>query len=560
MLFDIGYKQERKTLEILNESYFVYLLGIILFIPVKYIVDFKSFQKSRIWIFEGILWVFYLIILVRTPFSQLSNGASTYKIWLFIAFSISMVREISGIQLNWRYKHANPATIFILSFALLIGAGAFLLMLPRATYSGIHFIDALFTSTSAVCVTGLIVVDTGTYFTVFGQTIIMFLIQAGGIGIMTFTSFFAYIFMGGASYQNLLLLGNLTNENKIAEVLGTLKKIVFFTFLVELVGFILIYINIKSMPLFKQEDALFFSAFHSISAFCNAGFSTLSDSLYDIHFRFNYLLQLTIAMLLIIGGIGFPVIINLYTWMKQLLINRFLRLNKRREIIHQAHVFTLNTKLVVYTTLILLVVGTVMFYALEYHNTLAEHKGIGKIVTAFFGAATPRTAGFNTVDISALHIPTLMFIILLMWIGASPASTGGGIKTSTFALAVLNVVSLVRGKGKVELDRRQILDTSIMRSFAFMFLSLFSIGLIIFMLFITEPEKKDSDLIFEVFSAFGTVGLSTGITHNLSVAGKFIITMTMFVGRVGALTFLSSLIKKSTGKLYQYPEEGILIN
>ena len=560
MLFDIGYSQKIETQKILNDSYFVYLLGIILFIPVRYLVDFKSVKENRVWILELILWVAYIFLLVGVPFRQLSTGASNDKMWLFIAFSISLVREISGIQLNWRYKHANPATIFILSFALLIGAGAFLLMLPRATHSGIRFIDALFTSTSAVCVTGLIVVDTGSYFTIFGQTIIMFLIQAGGIGIMTFTSFFAYIFMGGSSYQNLLLLGNLTNENKIAEVLGTLKKIVFFTFFVELIGFVLIYTNIKSSSGLKPDDALFFSAFHSISAFCNAGFSTLSNSFYDIGFRFDYLLQLTIASLFIIGGIGFPVIINLYTWMKKLLINRFLRLNKRREIIHQVHVFTLNTKLVVYTTLLLLIIGTVMFYALEYHNTLAEHKGMGKIVTAFFGAATPRTAGFNTVDISALHIPTLMFIILLMWIGASPASTGGGIKTSTFALAILNVFSLVRGKGKVELGRRQILDTSIMRSFAFMFLSLFTIGLIIFLLFITEPEKKDSDLIFEVFSAFGTVGLSTGITHDLSVAGKYIITMTMFVGRVGALTFISSVVKKSTGKLYQYPVEGILIN
>ncbi len=560
MLFDIGYSQEAKTLEILNDSYFIYLLGVVLFIPVKYLVDFKSIQKRRIWIFELILWIFYIFILVFLPFNQLSNGASTYKMWLFIVFSISFIREISGIQINWRYKQANPAAIFILSFALLIGAGSFLLMLPRATHSGIRFIDALFTSTSAVCVTGLVVVDTGTYFTVFGQTIIMVLIQAGGIGIMTFTSFFAYIFMGGSSYQNLLLLGNLTNENKIAEVLGTLKKIVFFTFFAELIGFVLIYINVTSLKAVKQDDALFFSAFHSISAFCNAGFSTLTNSFYDIGFRFNYLLQLTIASLFIIGGIGFPVIINLYTWMKQVFINRFLRLNKRREIIHQVHLFTLNTKLVIYTTLILLIVGTLMFYAMENHNTLAEHKGIGKLVTAFFSAATPRTAGFNTVDISALHIPTLMFIILLMWIGASPASTGGGIKTSTFALAVLNVISLVRGKGKVELSRREILDTSIMRSFAFMFLSMFSIGLIIFLLFITEPGEKDSDLIFEVFSAFGTVGLSTGITHDLSVAGKYILTATMFIGRVGALTFLSSIVRKSTGKLYQYPVEGILIN
>ncbi|MBN2348012.1 MAG: ATPase [Bacteroidales bacterium] len=560
VLFDIGYSQGSGILKLLNYSYFIYLLGIILFIPIKYIVDFKSFQKLRLWIIELLLWGFYNFLLVSIPFSELSNGSANYKAWLFIAFSISLIREISGLRLNWRYKHTNPAAIFVTSFALLIITGTLLLMLPRATHSGISFIDALFTSTSAVCVTGLIVVDTGTYFTVFGQTIIMVLIQLGGIGIMTFTSFFAYFFMGGSSYQNLILLGNLTSENKIAEVIGTLKKILFFTFLVELTGFALIYINISSLTGYNQTDTLFFSAFHAISAFCNAGFSTLSDSFYDINFRFNYYLHITISLLFIIGGLGFPVIINLYTWLKQWFINRLLRLSKRRDVVHQAHVFSLNTKLVLYTTLFLLAFGTVMFFALEYNNTLAEHNGIGKLITAFFGAATPRTAGFNTVNTSGIYIPTLMIIILLMWIGASPASTGGGIKTSTFALAILNVVSLMRGKEKVELNRRQIPETSIRRSFAFMFLALFIIGLVTFLLFKSEPEKNATDLIFEVFSAFSTVGLSRGVTGDLSVAGKYIITLTMFIGRVGALTFLSAFISKSTGKLFQYPTEGILIN
>ncbi len=560
MLFDIGFNQEAEILKYLNYSYFVYLLGIILFIPIKYIVDFKSFQKLRIWIIELILWCFYNYLLISIPFSELSNASANYKILLFIAFIISSIREVSGLKFNWRYKHANPAAIFILSFALLIGSGTILLMLPRATHSGIRFVDALFTSTSAVCVTGLIVVDTGSYFTLFGQTIIMVLIQLGGIGIMTFTSFFAYFFMGGSSYQNLILLGNLTNENKVSEVIGTLKKILFFTFLVELTGFVLIYINITSQTELIQTGSLFFSAFHAVSAFCNAGFSTLSDSFYDINYRFNYFLHLTISLLFIIGGLGFPVIINLYTWLKSWFINRLLSLNKRREVIHEAHVFSLNSKLVLYTTLILLVAGTLIFYALEYNNTLAEHRGFGKIVAAFFSAATPRTAGFNTVNTSALHIPTIMFILLLMWIGASPASTGGGIKTSTFALAILNVISLLRGKDKVELNRRKIPETSIRRSFAFMFLALFIIGLVIFLLFQTEPEKNTTDLIFEVFSAFSTVGLSRGITEDLSVTGKYIITLTMFIGRVGALTLLSSFIKKSTGKLFQYPTEGILIN
>lgn len=560
LLFDIGFSQRAKTLIVINYSYFVFLLGIILTIPIKYIADFKSFQKLRIWIIELVLWGCYNYLLVSIPFSELSNASVNPKIWLSIAFLVSLIREISAVKVNWRYKHATPAAIFISSFALLILAGTLLLMLPRATHDGIHFIDALFTSTSAVCVTGLIVVDTGSHFTQFGQSIILVLIQLGGIGIMTFTSFFAFFFLGGSSYQNLILLGNLTSENKISEVIGTLKKILFFTFLVEAIGFVLIYINVNTFSGINKPDAIFFSVFHSISAFCNAGFSTLSNNFYDIDYRFDYSLHSTIALLFIIGGLGFPVIINIYRWMKHVVINRFLRLNKRREVIHQAHVFTLNTKLVLYTTLILLITGTVMFYTLEYNNALAEHKGIGKIVTAFFGAATPRTAGFNTIDTNIISIPTLMFVVLLMWIGASPASTGGGIKTSTFALAVLNIIALAKGKDKVELNRRQIPETSLRRSFAFIFSSFLVVGFVIFLLFQTEPDKKATDIIFEVFSAFSTVGLSRGITGELSGFGKFIITVTMFVGRVGALTFLSSFLKKSTGKLLQYPSEGILIN
>jgi potassium uptake TrkH family protein len=560
LLFDIGFSQGAKTLRVINYSYFVFLLGIILTIPIKYIADFKNLEKLRIWIIELVLWGFYNYLLVSISFGELSNGPVNPKIWLFIAFSVSLIREISGLRFSWRYKHVNPAAIFIASFALLILAGTFLLMLPRATHSGIHFTDALFTSTSAVCVTGLIVVDTGSYFTVFGQSIILVLIQLGGIGIMTFTSFFAYFFMGGSSYQNLVMLGNLTSENKIAEVIGTLKKIVFFTVLVEVTGFVLIFMNIKTTAAINQPDAVFFSVFHSISAFCNAGFSTLSNSFYNINYRFDYPLHATIALLFIIGGLGFPVIINIYTWVKYLFLNRLLRLNKRREVIHQAQVFTLNTKLVVYTTLILLIAGTLVFYVLEYDNTLAEHNGFGKLLIAFFEAATPRTAGFNTVNTFAIHTPTLMFVILLMWIGASPASTGGGIKTSTFALAILNIINLAQGKDRVELNKRQISETSLKRSFAFIFLSVVIIGLVVFLLFKTEPDKKATDIIFEVFSAFSTVGLSRGITSDLSGAGKIIITLTMFVGRVGALTFISSFFKKSTGKLLQYPSEGILIN
>jgi potassium uptake TrkH family protein len=564
LVIDFGYNHEPGVQKLINYFYLVSLLVLVLGIPLKYLVGFKDIQKTRIWLSDTFFWILFILLLIGINFNTLSfkhflEPIST-KLVLLIIFLFNLIREIQGLRLGIKYKRLNPATIFVLSFALLIILGSLLLLLPRSTHSGISFTDALFTSTSAVCVTGLVVVDTGTHFTILGQSIIMLLIQLGGIGIMTFTSFFAYFFLGGASYQNMLLLGSLTNEQKISRVFKTLKKILFFTFMVEILGVLLIYINLKLNTTFTHSENLFFSLFHSISAFCNAGFSTLSNSFYDVNFRFNYALHLILAFLFIIGGLGFPIMINAYSWFKHILVNRILRLNKRREVLYKAHVINLNTKLVVYTTLILLAAGTLLFLLLEWNNTLAEHHGLGKLVTAFFGASTPRTAGFNTVDTGVLGLPTVLLVVLLMWIGASPASTGGGIKTSTFALAVLNVISLVRGSNSVELNRRQIPESSLKRSFAFIFLSLITIGLVIFLLSITEPHLEVIDLAFESISAFSTVGLSRGITGNLSNTSRYILVFAMFVGRVGTLTFLSSLVAKKIEKRFQYPTEAILIN
>ncbi|PKP10768.1 MAG: ATPase [Bacteroidetes bacterium HGW-Bacteroidetes-4] len=564
LVVDFGYNHEPGTQQLINYFYLVSLLLLVLGIPLKYLVGFKNTQKPRIWLSDTFFWILFILLLIGINFNSLSFKhflePISPKLILLIIFLFNLIREIQGLRLGIKYKRLNPASIFVLSFALLIILGSLLLLLPRSTHSGISFTDALFTSTSAVCVTGLVVVDTGTHFTILGQSIIMLLIQLGGIGIMTFTSFFAYFFLGGASYQNMLLLGSLTNEQKISRVFKTLKKILFFTFMVEILGVLLIYINLKLNTTFTHAENLFFSLFHSISAFCNAGFSTLSNSFYDVNFRFNYPLHLILAFLFIIGGLGFPIMINANSWFKHIIVNRILRLNKRREVLYKAHVINLNTKLVVYTTLILLAAGTLLFLLLEWNNTLAEHHGLGKLVTAFFGASTPRTAGFNTIDTAAISTPTVMLVIFLMWIGASPASTGGGIKTSTFALAALNVIGLIRGHSKVELNRRQIPETSLKRSFAFIFLSLITIGLVIFLLSITEPHLEVIDLSFEAFSAFSTVGLSRGITGDLSNTSRYILVFAMFVGRVGTLTFLSSLVAKKIEKRFQYPTEAILIN
>jgi Trk-type K+ transport system membrane component len=281
--------------------------------------------------------------------------------------------------------------------------GAFLFLLPKATHAGIPFIDALFTSTSAVCVTGLIVVDTGTYFTHFGQIIIVMLIQVGGIGIMTFTSYFSFFFRGGSSYENQLALREMTNSDKIAEVYNTLKKIIWITFFIEAFGALIIYSSLDNSMIPTFEGRTFFAVFHAVSAFCNAGFSTLYNNLYEIGVRFNYTLQLTVAFLIIFGGLGFPIVFNFINYLKHLVVNRVLPFTRQNKAVHIPWVININTRIVIVTTFFLLVGGTASIYFLEYGNTLAEHSGFGKFVTAFFGATTPRTAGFNSVDMTLLQ-------------------------------------------------------------------------------------------------------------------------------------------------------------
>lgn len=433
-----------------------------------------------------------------------------------------------------------------------------LLLLPKATHNGISFVDALFTSTSAVCVTGLIVVDTGTYFTLFGQSIILFLIQVGGLGILTFASYFSYFFKGGSTYENQLTLTEMTNSQKIGDVFSTLKNIIVITAIVELSAAVLIFFTLDNSLIDNFADKTFFSVFHAISAFCNAGFSTLSNSVYETGFRFNYSLQLIIIATFVLGGLGFPIVVNLINWLKHKIINLF-RFNSKVKL-HKPWVLNLNSRITLVTTFTLTAVAFVLFLILEYNNTLVEHSLFGKLVNALFGAATPRTAGFNSVDMTALAFPTVMITFLLMWIGASPASTGGGIKTSTFAIATLNFLSLAKGKQRIEVFRREIADISVRRAFATIALSLIVIGTGIVLITIFDPEKGLLNIAFESFSAYSTVGLSLGITGDLSTASKLIVSAIMFVGRVSMLSIIVAVFKKIKHTNYRYPSEEITIN
>lgn len=563
MIFDLGFTHRSSTELYLEEFYFFALMVGTISIAVRYFLSHEKF-KASVKIFDAIIFLLFILmavvlldwLLINIPFLEFFNNMG----WIYLALFIYFFREFSALKINYNREILNPAQLFIASFLAMILLGTLLLLLPKATHEGISALDALFTATSAVCVTGLIVVDTGTYFTQFGQIIILILIQAGGLGIMTFASYFSYFFRGKSSYEHQIMLKDMTNSDKIGEVFDVLKKIILVTFFIELVGAVFIYFSIDPSSITPIGERIFFSIFHTISGFCNAGFSTLENSLYEAEFKFNYPLQLIIAFLFILGGIGFPILFNLYKYSVYYVKNQFLKIQNPRESVYIPWVINLNTRIVLVTSAVLLAVGFVLFFYFEYNNTLAEHSTFGKIVTAFFGAATPRTAGFNSVDMSALNFSTVMVIFLLMWIGASPGSTGGGIKTSTFALATLNFFSIARGKDRLEVFRREISEISVRRAFAIIALSLMVIGTSVFLIASFDSEKTLLSIAFECFSAYSTVGLSLGITDDLTAPSKLVIIATMFIGRVSMLTILIALLRRVKNLNYNYPKEEILMN
>ncbi|KEO72165.1 TrkH family potassium uptake protein [Anditalea andensis] len=564
LLYTFGWKLEGQEAAY---SHFLYSLSLIFLAAgytVRMMVQDVRYNLLRYTVEVSIVLALLFAAALRFGFFDLDferqlAGLNFKEFVVNLIVTITFLIELSKLSLAVNRLQLNPPQVFIFSFIILIIIGMGLLSLPNATNNGISFIDALFTSTSAVCVTGLIVLDTSSDFTFFGQVVIMSLFQIGGLGMMTFTSFFGFFFKGKYSLQNQLFLQDYINEDKIGAIYYTLIKIIVFTVLVEAVGVLLIF-NLIDPSLFASTgDRLFFSLFHSISAFCNAGFSTLSDGLFEVGFRQQYNVHLVLAFIIILGGIGFPVVLGYYSYLRHVYIGSRKVLFGIEQYRHTPRVANINTKLIVRTTLILLSIGFISYLITERDATLTGLSTYGKIVTAFFGAVTPRTAGFNTVDMGALTFPTILIYLLLMWIGASPGSTGGGLKTSTFAVAILNTLSIAKGKDRVEIYNRVISNVTLRKAFSVILLSFMVIGVGVFMVTLMNPELNLIDVAFEVFSAFSTVGLSLGITSDLSTGSKLTVTVIMLLGRVGTLTVLVAFIRKARTLRYKYPEESVFI-
>ncbi|SHI90787.1 TrkH family potassium uptake protein [Flavobacterium haoranii] len=559
IVFDFGYdfQENFNTPHVIGLVFLTLgLLGFNTFKFFKY--KYKSNRKVafvNMVILTSLLFVSGIIAVLNSDFSGdyiLQKAKPILEgglIFYFLLRLLVLVRHIYDI-------YFNPAIVFVGSFIILALTGAFLLMLPSATAHGISFTNALFTATSAVCVTGLAVVDTANDFTFVGQSIILVMIQLGGIGILTFTSFFAFFFRGSSSFKEGLNTRDFIAHEGLKDVFRAALNVVIFTLSVEIVGAIFIYTSILDVD--AIDNKIYFSIFHSISAFCNAGFSILSSGLYDESIRFHYYFQWIIMTLIIFGGLGHNIVFNFYQYIK----TYFTEFCDSKLIHKDIRIITLNTKIVIYTTLILLIGGWIFLYISEYNDTLMMHKTVfGKLTTAAFNSVTPRTAGFNVIDFTQMTLPSLLFIIFLMWIGASPASTGGGIKTSTFAIATLNIIMIARGKSRIQLLGRRITAESTLRAFAILCISLIVIGVAIMALLIFEP--KGTPLItvaFECFSAYSTVGLSLNFTPTLTEPSKYVLIAVMFIGRIGMLNLMIGLLRQMNHQFYEYPKENILIN
>ena len=450
-----------------------------------------------------------------------------------------------------RILKMHPAALVLASFLLVISVGTMLLMLPASTNNGqMLFIDALFTATSAVCVTGLAVVDTGSFFTLFGQCVILALIQIGGLGLMTISVALFQWLGRSLSIRHRMAMQDLFAHTPREDILRLVKSIILFTLGAEVIGTILLTIHwINEYPFY---NALFIGFFHSVSAFCNAGFALFPDSM--VRYNDNVILNSTICLLIIFGGIGFPVLYDIQIW------------STGRKGIRSR--LSIQTKTVLLTTLILITFGAVMFAFLERNGTNPDATYLSKVLSAIFQSITCRTAGFNTVDIGSLKDATLTMMIFLMFFGASPGSCGGGVKTTTLALLAAFTIGRIKKRRRVTMFKKSIPNETVTRSVSLVLVSLGIIGIALFLLLtgdaVSGHETGGSNgaflsYMFETVSAFGTVGLSMGITADLTTWGKTVITLMMVIGRVGILTFSYIIVGTVATKGIEYSEENLMI-
>jgi trk system potassium uptake protein len=445
----------------------------------------------------------------------------------------------------------HPATLVLCGFLLAITVGTVMLKLPISNNTGhITWVNALFTATSAVCVTGLVVLDTGSYFTLFGQWVILSLIQIGGLGVMTISVILFQWIGRSISIRQRMAMQELFAHTPREDIFNLVKSILILTFCIEFIGAVLLTIHwTKELPF---SSAIYTAVFHSVSAFCNAGFALFSDSM--MRYSNNILFNTTLCVLIVVGGIGFPVLYDLQFW--------FMNRKKKRSRL------SVHTKIVLVTSMVLIVSGALIFAFLERQSLENAQSFQHGILTSLFQSITCRTAGFNTVDIGSLKDATLTMMIFLMFFGASPGSCGGGVKTTTLALLTAFTLSRIKKSRRVNIFKKSIPNETVTRSVSLVLVSIGIIGMVLFMILIgdavsnhelTCSQKSFLVYLFETISAFGTVGLSMGITPELNTWAKCWIILMMIIGRVGVLTFAYIIVGTGTINGVEYSEENLMV-
>jgi trk system potassium uptake protein TrkH len=470
------------------------------------------------------------------------NFIKLYFVLIQIYIIVNGIISIAKTREKWLFFSLSPAKILVVSYLIVITLGTLMLKLPKATFSGITWIDAMFTSTSAICITGLSTVNLSQTFTFEGQLFILLLIQLGGLGIITLTSFIALFIQRGLRLRDQIIVQEVFDNENFSTMSSTLKAIVVITFTMELIGAAGLYFSWGNLGI-SEFERFFGAIFHSVSAYCNAGFSIFPAGFETPGYNFNTLSLIMVMVLIVLGGLGF------FTYSDILHIGEIRMFRKKG--------LTTQSKIILFSTLGLILLGAILVWANQYSQWKDLSTG-KQVLNAFFLSITSRTAGFSTVSVAGLAIPTLMVVILLMYIGGAPNSTSGGIKLTTAVTLLASLRAFIRGKNRVEIGWNTIPMKTVRRAYIVFLVSILLIFIVLFVLNLTE-DHAFFDLLFEIVSAFGTVGLSRGITPDLSYAGKILIAFVMFAGRIGLFTFAIAMSEERAENGYHFPEINLMV-
>ena len=570
-IVEFGFQLTEKQILELNWIYFWVWITFLIDRGSHLLLMRKGYAKSEYsflgWCTNGLLMLTLIPIIVKMTGIDDSTGMISILdnrvFHVLVLFLVSII-DLSDGLIRLMGRKINPALMLAVSFMGFILVGSGVLMMPRCVQPGVHlsWIDSLFTATSAVCVTGLTTIDVPTTFTYLGQLVIMVLIQVGGLGVMTITSFFALFFMGNTSLYNQIMVRDMVSSKSLASLWSTLLNIFGFTAFLEAVGAVGIFLNVHGTIGLDFAHEVLFSVFHSVSAFCNAGFSIYIDGLgAPVLMTGHCWLYIIISLLIIMGGIGYPVLVNLkiIVYKRARLIWRWMR-GRHYASLSIPVLYDLNTKIVLRTTALLIIFGTVFIGYFEWSNTFADLTPHEKVVQAFFNAVSPRTAGFISVNLNSMCIQSIIIYTILMWIGGASQSTAGGVKVNAFAVAFLNLRAVIHGTERVEFAGREVSIDSIRRANVAVFASIFVLFSFVFAITIIEPQLPLKAIVFECVSAFGTVGSSLGITPVLKDGSKVLLVILMFLGRVGVVTLAQAVLRQYKNQNYKLPQDSIIIS